>query len=274
VWLAAVLGVAAEGGDEETPWALAQGNWVHDWLRALAGPAEPHTFAPLPSPTEIGTRVRRAADAFRERVSATLSTRRRSLPDWWTSAWEQALGIATALADSVARVHGRRHAAVEWKLPETAVPVENAALHIRGRIDLLLTTAPSIEDAWLVDYKTGNRAALRTKDLARGDGVQLALYALALRAAGAQSVGLSLLTPGAALDAPQLTLTDLDALGRLWRGLFRMQESGVFGMRGALREEYGFRGDYPLATLAIDEELLEEKWCLSHPDFADAEDER
>ena len=52
-----------------------------------------------------------------------------------------------------------------------------------------------------------------------------------------------------------------------------MQESGVFGMRGALREEYGFRRDYPLATLAIDEEILAEKWTLTHPDFASAEEE-
>ncbi len=273
VWLQAILGVASKGGDEETPWALAQGNWVHDWLRAIAGNAEPQTFAPLPSPAEISARVRAAADVFRVRVSATLATQRRALPDWWASAWEQALGIATALAESVAHIEGRSHAAVEWKLPETALPIDGGALHIRGRIDLLLTTAATIEDAWLVDYKTGNRAALRMKDLTRGDGVQLALYALALRAAGAHAVGLSLLTPGAALDQPQLVLADLDALGGLWRGLWRMQETGVFGMRGALRTEFGFRGDYPLATLAIDEEILAEKWSLTHPDFADAEDE-
>ena len=273
VWLDAMLGVSSESGDGETPWALAQGNWVHDWLRALAGNAEPQTFAPLPAPNEISARVRAAATAFRERITATLATKRRTLPDWWASAWEQALGIATALAQSVARVEGRSHAAVEWKLPESPLPLEAGALHIRGRIDLLLTTSASIEDAWLVDYKTGNRAALRTKDLARGDGVQLALYALALREAGARSVGLSLLTPGAALDAPQLALADLDALGGLWRGLFKMQETGVFGMRGALREEYGFRGDYPLATLAIDEEILAEKWTLTHPDFGDESDE-
>ena len=273
VWLRAVLGVAGESGDEETPWALAQGNWVHDWLRALAGIATPQTFAPLPAPPELHDRVRTAATTFRERVTAALTAQRRALPDWWVSAWEQAFGIAAALAESVARVQGRTHAAVEWKLPETALPLDGGLLHIRGRIDLLLTNAASIEDAWLIDYKTGNRAALRTKDLARGDGVQLALYALALRAAGARAVGLSLLTPGAALDTPQLTLIDLDALDGLWRGLLKMQECGVFGMRGALREEYTFRGDFPLATLAIDEEILAEKWSLTHPDFVDAEDE-
>jgi hypothetical protein len=273
VWLGAVLGVAAGGSDDETPWALAQGNWVHDWLRALAGSAPPQTFVPLPSPTELSARIRTAAADFRDRVAAVLATRRRPLPDWWASAWEQALGIATPLAASIAQVTGRTHAAAEWKFDDTAIPLDGGALHIRGRIDLLLTTAASLADAWLVDFKTGNRKPLRTKDLAAGDGVQLALYALALRAAGAREVGLSLLTPGAPLDAPQLTLTDLDALDGLWRGLLRMQESGIFGMRGALREEYGHRGDYPLATLAIDEEILAKKWTLTHPAFAPAEEE-
>jgi hypothetical protein len=273
VWLDAVLGVSASEGDDETPWALAQGNWVHDWLRALAGPAQAQTLVPLPAPADSPARVRAAAHAFRERVSAVLDLHGRAIPDWWSSAWEQALGIAASLAESVARVAGRTHAATEWKLAETALPVAGGALHIRGRIDLLLTTAASLDDAWLVDYKTGNRKPLRPIDLAAGKGVQLALYALGLREAGAREVGLSLLTPGAPLDAPQLTLADLDALDGLWRGLVRMQDSGVFGMRGALRDEYGFRGDYPLATLAIDEEILAEKWTLTHPDFAGAEEE-
>ena len=202
-----------------------------------------------------------------------LGTDRRALPDWWASAWEQALGVAAPLAESVAHVTGRTHTAAEWKFDDTAIPIDSGALHIRGRIDLLLTTGASFEDAWLIDFKTGNRKGLSLGNLATGDGVQLALYALALRAAGAQSVGLSLLTPGAELATPQLTLADLDTLAPLWRGLWQMQESGVFGMRGALREEYGFRRDYPLATLAIDEEILAEKWTLTHPDFATAEDE-
>ena len=267
VWLAAVLGVAASGGDDETPWALAQGNWVHDWLRALVRAAPAQTFAPLPAPAEVPARVRAAASAFRQRVAGVLTGCRRPLPDWWASAWEQALGIALPLAASVAAVAGRTHTAAEWKFDDTAIPIAGGALHIRGRIDLLLTTSATLDDAWLVDFKTGQRQGLSLANLAGGDGVQLALYALALRAAGARAVGLSLLTPGAQLDAPQLTLAGL------WRGLWQMQESGVFGMRGALREEYGHRGAYPLATLAIDAEILAEKWALTHPDFASAEEE-
>ena len=273
VWLDAMLGVAAGGGDDETPWALAQGNWVHDWLRTLTGSAPPQTFVPLVAPAELPTIVRAAASAFRERVTAVLATQRRSLPDWWVSSWDQALGVALPLAESVAHVTGRTHTAAEWKFDDTSIAIGGGALHIRGRIDLLLTTGASLEDVWLIDYKTGNRKGLSMGNLAGGDGVQLALYALALRAAGARAVGLSLLTPGTPLDAPQLTLADLDQLDGLWRGLLRMQESGVFGMRGALREEYGHRSDYPLAALAIDEEILEAKWTLTHPYFASAEEE-
>ena len=272
VWLKAVLGVSAAESEEETPWALAQGNWIHDWLRAIADSA-PQTFAPLPPPNEIKSRVRSAANAFRERVSATLATHRRTLPDWWASAWEQALGIAATLAESVAHMEGRTHAAAEWNFDETAVPLEGGALRIHGRIDLLLTTTASLDDTWLIDYKTGQRAALKLGDIARGESVQLALYALALRAAGARAVGLSLLAPGISLDAAQLNVAHLDALDPLWGVLLRMQETGVFGMHGPLRHEFGFRRSHPLATLAIDEEILAEKWGLTHPGFADAEEE-
>jgi hypothetical protein len=271
-WLGAVLGVGACGGDEETQWDLAQGTWVHEWLRALAGKVPPNTFVPLPAPADLTARVRAAATAFRGHVSAILAARGRALPEWWASAWEQALSIALPLAASVAGVAGRTHAATEWKFEDTAIPIDGSALHIRGRIDLLLTTGDSIENAWVIDYKTGNRKPLRTRDLATGDGVQIALYALALRAAGAQSVGMSLLTADTPIEEPQLSLSDLDGLMETWRGLLQMQDTGVFGARGALRDEYKFRGDYPLATLAIDEEILDEKWKLTHPNFDTTED--
>jgi hypothetical protein len=59
-----------------------------------------------------------------------------------------------------------------------------------------------------------------------------------------------------------------------WNELHRMQETGVFGLRGAIRNEFGFHSDYPLAILPIDKEFLDEKWVLTHPAFADDEDDR
>ncbi|MEP6667952.1 MAG: PD-(D/E)XK nuclease family protein [Chthoniobacter sp.] len=272
-FLASVLGVKASNNEEETPWALAQGSWVHRWLSVLTGGAEPRTLTPLPAPTELRDRVRAAAETFRDRVTAALSAQHRPVPDWWQSTWQQADSIATQLAAHISTVQGRTHAATEWSIDNTPLPLETGELYVRGRIDLLLSTTDSLGDVWLVDYKTGKRKALKLTDLALGNGLQLALYALALRAAGAQQVGLSLLAPDAVLDAPQLHLAEVDSLATLWRGLWRIQETGVFGMIGALRDEFGYGQDYPLATLAIDEEILAEKWALSHPDLFAAEDD-
>jgi hypothetical protein len=53
-----------------------------------------------------------------------------------------------------------------------------------------------------------------------------------------------------------------------------MQETGVFGMLGPIHTDYGFAYDYPLATLGIDEELLKQKWAITHPALAlDLEDD-
>ena len=269
VWMGDLLGVAASDAGDETPWSLATGQWVHQWLRAISDATEQNGFAPLPPPPLLLARVHEHAAAFRERVRAVLAACDRTAPDWWLSAWQQALHIAERLAQRVAAVEGRTHLATEWKLADTAILLgDGAQLHVNGRIDLILTTAPTPDDAWIVDYKTGNRKALTTKKLSGGDGLQLALYALALRARG-----VSLLTPALDLAGPQLTLADLTAQAWLWRGLHRMQETGVFGMHGSLRDEFAFRGDYPLATLAIDEGVLDEKWALTHPDLTTAEDE-
>ena len=268
VWMGRVLGVSARDAGDETPWSLAAGQWVHAWLRAISDAAEPGAFAPMPPTSQIFGRVHEHALAFRERVRAVLRACDREVPDWWLSSWQQAQHLAGRLAQRVAAVESRTHLATEWTLADTAIPLgEGAALHVHGRVDLLLTNAPAPDGAWIVDYKTGNRKPLTVKKLRGGDGVQLALYALALRAQG-----VSLLTPDLALDAPQLMLDDLTAQSRLWRGLHRMQESGVFGMRGALRDEFSFRGDYPLATLGIDVDILDEKWTRTHPDLC-AEEE-
>lgn len=268
IWMHKLLGVSARDAGDETPWSLATGQWVHAWLRAISDAAVPNTFALLPPPPELLARVHTHATAFRERVRTVLAACDRTAPDWWLSAWQQALHLAQRLAQRVAAVESRTHLATEWTLADTAIPLaDGAALHMHGRADLLLTTAPTSEGAWIVDYKTGNRKPLTEKKLRGGDGVQLALYALALRANG-----VSLLTPDLALDAPQLTLDELTAQSRLWRGLHRMQESGVFGLRGALRDEFAFRGDYPLATLAIDEAVLDEKWSRTHPDLCSEEE--
>ena len=47
-----------------------------------------------------------------------------------------------------------------------------------------------------------------------------------------------------------------------------MQATGIFGMKGPLRSAFSFTKNYPLATLAVELEILDERWELTHPDLA------
>lgn len=94
----------------------------------------------------------------------------------------------------------------------------------------------------------------------------MALYALVLAAAGARDVKVSLLTPESSLR-PQISLADVQAQASIWRGLAALQDTGVFGLRGTLRAEFGIALELPLATLPVEPDTLEEKWALTHPDL-------
>jgi hypothetical protein len=47
-----------------------------------------------------------------------------------------------------------------------------------------------------------------------------------------------------------------------------MQSTGIFGFKGLLRSNYSFTRPYPIATLAIDPEIVDERWEETHPDLA------
>jgi hypothetical protein len=161
---------------------------------------------------------------------------------------------------------------------------ENAALSLRGRIDLLLARkAPSdgslaTEDLWIIDYKTGAKKALATakqdasgrrpalkKKLLDGSALQLGLYALAVSALGAQRTEVSLLSPLVRQLEPQICGDEFSSEADIFAELARMQQTGIFGMHGPLRSSYRFTDEYPLATLAIDPDILEQRWELTHP---------
>src|SRR5437016_4559488 len=192
-------------------------------------------------------------------------------------------------------VEGWPRMAAEWKLesPQLLSLNDGNKLRLRGRIDLILAqTQPNDSqltgaDVWIVDYKTGNvkpltplgktpeaRAANLRKKLVHGDAIQLGFYGLAARELGAAEIHLSILSLRTELERPQLAMADLAADSDFWTELYRMQETGIFGLRGLIRNEFGFSPDYPLATLPIDKEFLDEKWVLTHPAFADDEDDR
>jgi hypothetical protein len=66
----------------------------------------------------------------------------------------------------------------------------------------------------------------------------------------------------------QVGLADILAANELWQEIVRIEKTGIFGMLGEIRSEFTFTGDYPLATLPIDQFLLRDKWEHTHPAFA------
>jgi hypothetical protein len=293
VWMEIFLGVEAHHDDGDA-WAVATGQSVHRWLADSVANGGDQEFVEVSRADEIRERISTQACEFRDRISVLCTSRGKVLPDWWRSGWSNALYIADCLAAKVSDLHDWSDMAVEWSLGQPSlIPLsENETLRVRGRIDLILARRKSeqsrigYEDLWVVDYKTGRQRGFRLKELRKKDtpqrkfrrqliegrGVQLALYALAVHAFGAEDVQLTLLSPAEQLES-QFHLADVLAQKDFWSELHRMQQTGVFGMLGPVHAEFGFVRKYPLATLPIDTDLLEEKWALTHAAFAPEEEE-
>jgi hypothetical protein len=176
--------------------------------------------------------------------------------------------------------------ATEWNVEGdfAIAPGTDTRLSLRGRIDLLLArTAPpqdslAPEEIWIIDYKTGAKKALLAgsrnadgrnpalkKKLLDGSALQLGLYALAAGALGARKIAVSIVSPLVRPLKPQVSGSDFASENEIFAALAEMQQTGVFGMHGPLRSAYRFTDDYPLATLAIDPDILEQRWELTHP---------
>jgi hypothetical protein len=146
-------------------------------------------------------------------------------------------------------------------------------LNLRGQIDLVLAQdgASSFvgKKIWIVDYKTGSPKELKPSDLhdslVKGITLQLGLYALAIRELGAVDVSVSIISMLVKDVAPQLTVADLAPHTDIFADLSQMQRTGIFGMKGEIRPAFGYSAPYPLATLPIDNDILEDKWAATHP---------
>jgi hypothetical protein len=284
VWLKKYLGIKAPDQSGNV-WNSSSGKWVHDWLAAIAAETA-KTFTRFPDSTEIEQRVCAAAEAKRAEVGRLCQAGGKPLPDWWTGGWRNALFLARALAEKLGMVTNWPWMATEWIIDgDLKVRVTKSEwLSLRGRIDLLLARAkPSAgslatEDLWIIDYKTGAKKALATarpdaegrkpvlkKKLLDGSALQLGLYALAAATLGARRTEVSLLSPLVRQLEPQIFGDEFSSEEEIYAGLARMQQTGIFGMHGPLRSVYRFTDDYPLATLAIDPDILEQRWELTHP---------
>lgn len=291
IWMKKYLGVEAadEGG---SPWQAATGLWVHHWLASIGGAEGSKIFTRLPESGQIEERIRAAAERKATEVKQLCGSAGKPLPDWWTSGWQNAACLARNLGTKISNAQEWQWMATEWKV-DADQPVavgDDATLSFRGRIDLLLArgeTAPTqASELWIVDYKTGSNkplvAAKETTEkrstrlhnrLVKGETLQLGLYALAVRQHGAEDVFISIISPAVRAVEPQLSIGDISAHGDVFAELARMQQNGIFGMYGQLRPQFGYSRPYPLATVAIDPDLLDAKWELTHKALAREEEE-
>jgi len=292
VWLKKYLGL--EGADDDSnPWSAATGQWVHRWLAQVAGINVGKKFVPLPAGGDIDRNIREAAEQKCAEIKFLCQLVGKQVPDWWNSGWQNAFYLARHLGAKLAILEDWPWMATEWTIDGAAPTKINGdiSLQFRGRIDLILARQESkshqTDELWILDYKTGaSKKALNParedtdkkksqlhRKLLDGSALQLALYGFAVRDLGATAVFLSLLSPGVKPVSPQLSVGDMDAEADVFQELARIQQTGVFGMRGLLRSDWTFSRDYPLATLAIEQDVLEERWERTHPALAREEED-
>jgi hypothetical protein len=274
IWMKRYLGVEAPD-DTDNPWAATSGKWVHRWLASIGETTARKIFATLPSSTKIDERVRISADERRAALQQLCDSLGRIVPDWWNSGWLNARYLARHLGGKIASAEGWKWIATEFSIgDESEVKItDNIQLQFRGRIDLVLAQKDAENFAgqkiWIVDYKTNSTKELKDSDLhdklVKGDALQLGLYSLATRELGASEVNASILSLAIKTVAPQLSVIALAGHINVFANLAEMQHTGVFGMKGDIRPAFGYTKPYPLATLPIDDDVLEDKWMLTHP---------
>ena len=281
VWMKKYLGVEAPE-ESDNIWSTSTGKWVHSWLAAISQGGEKN-FTRLPSAAEIEQRVCAAAEAKRSEIERLCGAAGKPVPDWWIGGWRHALFLARILAEKLATVADWPWMAAEWSI-EGNFPVNAETLSLRGRIDLLLArNEPPVgslasEHIWIIDYKTGGKKALSAgrmdaagrrpalkKRLLDRTALQLGLYALAAGALGAQQTEVSLLSPVVRPFKPQVSGDEFSSEAEIFAELAKMQRTGVFGLHGPLRSDYQFIEAYPLATLAVEQDILEQRWEFTHP---------
>jgi hypothetical protein len=274
IWMKRYLGVEAPE-DAANPWAATTGKWVHHWLANIIEKREGKIFSAFPSLTRIDERICFTADERHAAIRQLCGLLGKVVPDWWTSGWLNARYLARHLGAKIGVVKGWNCMTTELAVGRDGVVkiADGVELGLRGQIDLVLThdDAPSFagENIWVVDYKTGSAKELKPSDLhdslVKGTSLQLGLYALAIRELGAAEVGVSIISLAVKNVAPQLSVVDLASQTDIFADLAEMQRTGIFGMKGEIRPAFGYSARYPLATLPIDTDVLEDKWALTHP---------
>ncbi len=267
VWMKTFLGVESPEEERISPWIVTVGIWTHRWLRNICQPG----WKVFPDKDSRGKAVLSASEVTRTAVERACRALQKPAPPWWRWIWEQARSFAVQFSDQL-EVFRPRFSLVATETSFRDVHFPPLALYVRGRWDLVLCNqTPNRDEAkpfsglsvLVIDYKTGKDLKISSM-LRDGTGIQLALYASAALALGAQRVDAAWITPDTSGEVMHLPFEELEKIHPILLAIGRMILRGTFGMRGELRSEFTFRRPMPLATLSIPPNILEAKWKLTH----------
>ena len=256
-----ILGAESAGSqDFQRSEKVAIGTRVHTWLRrALGGAPE---FAAFEYSEEAKRALKAAAEETEKDLEARFQQEGVALPLWWKSALRKAVFNAWRCLPPLAAMAPRRFFAMEYPI-RREIETESGPLKIEGRIDLVFSDHPGIENSpvEIIDFKTGKAAPPTMSHLDRGKGFQFAAYFLMAKAAGASSARVEMIRPGQPL-AGVFNDTHEAELKRKMAALARVQRNRDFGQLGSLVAQWGPCESLPMATSPINPRVLERKAAL------------
>lgn len=263
-WLREVVGAEslAPVGEADLE-ARSLGTWSHAWLARALNPGGGVQFVPAPEAGAAMAAVCGAAEAARDGAGAIFREVGRELPILWEAVWRRALWAARVMCEEALDEPGG-FLGTEWHLPEDChIDVgDGSVLRLRGRVDLIRSETPRFGGpVTVIDFKTGAELRLTPAEIRDGRGLQVVLYGEAMRELGAEAVTLRIVRPEGGRVSRAI---GRDQIAPQLRALCQMQDTGIFGVRGAMYDEFGYRPTYPMATLPTPEDINDARWGLTH----------
>ncbi len=269
IWFKHILKVESwPGSSRSSSTALLIGTWVHEWLTLNSGSKSLNINDTHAWRLQVLKQSEKDLESIRNLYQSCELAVHPSLIEHWKKAQSIALNLIETLKQA-----GVAYMVSEWPLPDStswALP-EGSSLHLVGRIDAIASSQPidlenplshKDEALWILDFKTGKTPPLDVKKLSKdATGLQVGLYALALRSLGFSNIRCSIVLPKAQLEA-QLVLEEIESLPDIYSRMEAVLHKGVFGMKPGPHSPYTSL-PYPIATIAVHADVLEAKASLN-----------
>jgi hypothetical protein len=271
VWFRDLLGIYDYATkDTKVSSALAVGTWVHEWV-LLPKCSDRLNVYHL---DEWLTESLERATVLKKHIQATYAASKMVVPDYWNSLWNKAKQITKKIIYNLS-LESCEAVAGEITIPEESefiwgVTAEESFL-LKGRIDLIITAVSQVDTeifgkkekvpVTILDIKTQGNHTLKINQLKAGKGLQLLFYGLALINCGYDPVTIQFINPDKLTLKDEFIIdsTTIEALTPIFKYISTYYNQGILGQKHNPRDAY--KGDirFPLATLKISENILQQK---------------